>query len=188
MTDSRKSLSETATRILDVAERMARQGGYNAFSFRDIANEIGVKSASIHYHFPTKEDLGQAMVRRYTDRFLDALGAPDDAEPQKMLARYVDVYRKALVEQQLMCLCGMFGAEIAKLPEPVSVRTREFFQRNLDWLETVFRAAGTADPHKKSGETIARLEGAMILARAMNDMDLFQRITGKLPAESLRQG
>ena len=186
MDDSQKPLSETAARILDVAERMARQGGYNAFSFRDIAKEIGVKSASIHYHFPTKEDLGEAMVRRYTDRFMDALGASDEAEPVDMLVRYVEVYRDALIEQQLMCLCGMFGAEIAKLPDPVSARTQEFFQRNLDWLDAVFQAAGVRDSRKKAAETIARLEGAMILARAMEDMELFQRITLGLPAESLR--
>ncbi|MTI01268.1 TetR/AcrR family transcriptional regulator [Roseibium sp. RKSG952] len=181
-----KALSDTAIQILDVAERMARQGGYNAFSFRDIAREIGIKSASIHYHFPTKEDLGEALVERYTNRFLDALGAADDAEPIEMLSRYVSIYRAALIEQQLMCLCGMFGAEIAKLPAPVSERTRAFFERNLEWLDTVFNAAGVQDPRKRSGEVIARLEGAMILARAMNDMDLFQRVTGDLPAESLR--
>ncbi|WP_211198577.1 TetR/AcrR family transcriptional regulator [Ruegeria haliotis] len=179
-------MSETATRILDVAERMARQGGYNAFSFRDIAKEIGIKSASIHYHFPTKEDLGEALVSRYTDRFLDALGQVDGATPSELLARYVAVYRKALIEQELMCLCGMFGAEIAKLPAPVSKRTRAFFERNLDWLESVFKAGNSSDPRRRAGETIAWLEGAMILARSLNDMDLFDRITAELPAETLR--
>jgi TetR/AcrR family transcriptional repressor of nem operon len=186
MAKSDKPPTETAARILDAAERMARLGGYNAFSFRDIASEIGIKSASIHYHSPTKEDLGEVLVKRYTERFLDALGQPDGASPSELLARYVQVYRSALIEQDLMCLCGMFGAEIAKLPDPVSRRTREFFERNLAWLETVFQAAGAKDPRARAGETIAQLEGAMILARSLNDIDLFNRITANLPTESLR--
>ncbi|CUH45064.1 TetR/AcrR family transcriptional regulator [Ruegeria atlantica] len=187
MPKTEKPLSETASRILDVAERMARQGGYYAFSFRDIASEIGIKSASIHYHFPTKEALGEALVTRYTDRFLGALGRLDEATPLESLEQYVAAYRQALIEQDLMCLCGMFGAEIARLPNPVARRTREFFERNLVWLETVFRAAGAANPEARAGETIARLEGSMILARSMNDMDLFQSVTADLPAQALRE-
>lgn len=186
MPKTEKPLSDTANRILDVAEKMARQGGYYAFSFRDIAAEIGIKSASIHYHFPTKEDLGEALVSRYTDRFLGALGRLDESTPSELLVQYVAAYRQALIEQDLMCLCGMFGAEIARLPDPVARRTREFFERNLVWLETVFRAAGTPNPETRAADMIARMEGAMILARSMHDMDLFERITADLPAEVLR--
>ncbi|GAA6208976.1 TetR/AcrR family transcriptional regulator [Cognatishimia sp. WU-CL00825] len=176
------SYSETATRILDTAERVARQGGYNAFSFRDIAAEIGIKSASVHYHFPTKEDLGAALADRYTDRFLGALGAPEDADVKTMVTRYIDACAHALKVDGLMCLCGMFGAEIEQLPSPVARKTRAFFERNLAWLAAVYLAGGhtAAQSNQAAARLIATTEGAMILARAMDDHSLFDSVTADL--------
>ena len=78
-----------AEQILDAAEKMARIGGYHGFSFREIAKDVGIKAASVHYHFPGKQDLGAAIAKRYTERFLESLGAPDDpgAAPTELLQR-----------------------------------------------------------------------------------------------------
>lgn len=174
--------SETASRILDVAERVARQGGYNAFSFRDIANEIGIKSASVHYHFPTKDALGEALAERYTDRFISALGQTDDAAPKDVLERYIEACGTALKEDKLMCLCGMFGAEIEHLPTLVARKTRGFFQRNIAWLAKVYEAQGESPEQAKSSAArmIATVEGAMILARSMDDISLFDAATTEI--------
>jgi len=167
--------SDTAERILDVAERAARTGGYNAFSFREIAAEIGIKSASVHYHFATKEALGEALAERYSDNFFKALGDPLAAPPAELLARYAAVYGSALKQDGLMCLCGVFGAEIADLPPPVARATRAFFARNLDWLGQAYRRRGleAEASDQAAAHMIAALEGAMILARAMGDAALF---------------
>jgi TetR/AcrR family transcriptional repressor of nem operon len=61
--------SEKASEIMDAAERRIRTSGYNGFSFRQIAADVGVKSSSVHHHFPTKPALAAAVARRYTDRF-----------------------------------------------------------------------------------------------------------------------
>lgn len=173
-----KDRSPKADEILDAAERMARTGGYNGFSFREIAKAVGIKAASVHYHFPGKDDLGAAVARRYTDRFLDALGAPDDpAAPEELLAAYVALYRNALAGEGLMCLCGIFGAEIAALPAPVANEARTFFERNVDWLDRLFaRAHPGTDPARCRAaalRTVATLEGAMILARSLDDIAAF---------------
>ena len=76
-------MATRATEILDAAEGFARQTGYNGFSFRDIAAEIGIKSASVHYHFPTKGDLGAALARRYAERFFERLGLASDIATAK---------------------------------------------------------------------------------------------------------
>ena len=73
----------TATRILDVAEGLAQTRGFNGFSYADIAAEIGITKASLHYHFPSKADLGRALVRRYTERFMDALDAIEASDVPK---------------------------------------------------------------------------------------------------------
>ena len=61
-------MADRRSAILDVAERRIRAHGYNGFSFREIADEIGIKSASVHYHFPTKADLAAAVAKRYRER------------------------------------------------------------------------------------------------------------------------
>jgi AcrR family transcriptional regulator len=107
-----------AGEILDSAERQARRRGYNGFSFRDLAADVGIKSASVHYHFPTKAELGAAVAQRYTERFMAHLGDPADPEvaPDALLERYVAAFRRALVRDRQMCLCGLLGAEVESLP------------------------------------------------------------------------
>ena len=184
-----KNRSPKADEILDVAEKMARTGGYNGFSFREIAKQVGIKAASVHYHFPGKDDLGTAVARRYADRFLAALGPPDsDAfTPAELLHRYVDAYRRSIAEEDLMCLCGMFGAEIASLPEPVAVETRLFFERCIAWLTRVMIRAWPHAPQEKVAAVALRLtatlEGALILARSLNDVAVFDRVTHGMKIE-----
>jgi len=179
-------MSERSTKpdeILDAAERMVRTGGYNAFSFREIAKQVGIKAASVHYHFPGKAELGVALARRYTDRFLAGLGAPDDPEvpPEALLDRYVEAYRKSLVEDGLMCLCGMLGAEIAYLPDTVADQARRFFDANIAWLTRVLeRQAAGDDARDEALRRIATLEGAMILARSLDDPGVFNAATKTL--------
>ena len=165
---------------------MARTGGYNGFSFREIAKEVGIKAASVHYHFPAKEELGVAIARRYTERFLAALGRPDDPEaaPETLIRRYVSIYRASLVDDGLMCLCGMLGAEIAFLPPAVAVEAKKFFQENLDWLTAVLERLHGADKtelaRSEAMRIIATLEGALILARSLDDPKAFDAATQAL--------
>ena len=163
--------------IMDVAEAMIRERGYNGFSFRDIADAVKIKSASVHYHFATKGDLGAAVAKAYTERFLNALGDPEEGPPKALIQRYIDACRTAIVKQDKMCLCGMLGAEVAALPENVVRETRIFFEENVDWLAKVYgrRAnVGRAGALRKAYGAVATVEGAMILARTLDDMSAFE--------------
>jgi TetR/AcrR family transcriptional regulator, transcriptional repressor for nem operon len=179
--------STKAEEVLDVAERMARSGGYNGFSFREIAKVVGIKAASVHYHFPTKDALGAAVARRYTDRFLATLGDADDPaiSPEASLRRYVDGFRKALRDEGLMCLCGVLGAEIGHLPAPVAAEARRFFELNVRWLTKVFDRNSTSrrpafNSRAAALWTIAALEGGMILARTMADASIFDDVAASV--------
>lgn len=166
------AINPTAQKIMDIAERAARTGGYDGFSFREIAAELGIKPASVHYHFPTKAALGTAIVAHYTDRFLAALGDADAPAPV-LLDRYIAAYRHSVAEENLMCLCGMFGAEIAKLPPPVADTARAFFDRNIDWIAPVLDRLGATDPRAEAKALIAALEGGLVVARATGDLGAF---------------
>ena len=182
-----------AHEILDAAEQMVRRGGYNGFSYREIAKRVGIKAASVHYHFPGKGDLGAAVARRYTDRFLTALGEANDPdeEPSELLQRYVGAYRRGLIDEGLMCLCGMLGAEVAALPEPVASEAKRFFERNIEWLTQLFRRNDSEAKSEGSRihalRIIATLEGAMILARTLGDQSVFDDIASGVPLASQTQ-
>ena len=176
---------ETANRILAIAQRMIQAQGYNGFSFRDIAAEIGIKSASVHYHFATKGDLGAAVAARYAERFVAWLEriVTEGRDARHRLILYVGLFRAAVVEDGRMCLCGMLGAESEALPPEVLEEARQFFTRNVAWLRNVFESgasdatltfSGSAEAHARL--VLAALEGAMVFARVNNDPKAFEQI------------
>lgn len=162
-------------KIIAAAETRMREGGFHGFSFREIAGDVGIKSASVHYHFPTKEVLGAAVARNYTDRFMAALGDPDDAsrDPQALLALYVELFRKALLHDRQICLCGVLASEIKALPSLVGADVRRFFEQNIAWLEVVLFRRSPQLPAEtiriRAAGIIATLEGAMLLAHGLGD-------------------
>ena len=159
----------TEDRILDVAEAAARRGGYNGFSFRDIASEIGIKSASIHYHFPTKGDLGKALAQRYRERFFEALPDPSDVDKKTALTELARAFQSSAKADGKMCLCGMLAAEVDALPAEVAAETKAFFKSGLDWVERVLEASiPDADERLATAVAlIAGLEGALIARRGL---------------------
>ncbi len=167
----------TAEHILDVAERLAQTRGFNGFSYAHIAAEIGITKASLHYHFPSKADLGRALVARYAKNFQAAtagiLASGEDALVK--LKQYVLVYRQVLGADR-MCLCGMFAAEYATLPEQVQQELRRFFDENERWLTGVLeeglrQGALQFEGHARdvAGLLTGALEGSMLLARSYGD-------------------
>ena len=167
-----------AAEILDVAERHMRRGGFDAVSFRSVAAEVGIKSASVHYHFPQKADLGKAVVRRYTDRFLAALGAPDDPTESvaARLGRLCQAYRAAVLDDKLVCLCCVLGAESQDLPEPVAVAVGTFFTQLMSWTDVALeRGPDGAKDGLDAAQLIASLQGSMILALVLKRPELYSR-------------
>src|ERR1700749_1981481 len=125
----------TRARILDVAERLVQTRGFNGFSYADVASELGVTKASLHYHFQGKAELGEELIDRYTERFtaeLERIDA-DGLAPQAKLAAYASLYADVLREDR-MCLCGMLAAEYETLPTPMRDAILDFFDRNQVWL------------------------------------------------------
>src|SRR5437762_2293303 len=128
------SSAPTATRILDVAEQLAQTHGFNGFSYADIAIKVKVQKPTLHHHFPTKADLGVALIERYHESFFAVLRALESEvqDPRVRLDRYVDLYRSVLTKDRL-CLCGMFAAEVSTLPKPMRTRVTRFFAENEVW-------------------------------------------------------
>src|SRR6266496_3513470 len=74
---------DTKQKILDTAERLFGAKGYDATSLRQIIAEAGVNLAAIHYHFGSKEDLLDEIVRRKAEPVNQArLAMLDQAEKE----------------------------------------------------------------------------------------------------------
>ncbi len=174
--------SPAAQRILDIAEQLAQTRGFNGFSYADIASELAVTKASLHYHFATKAALGRALIARYHVAFdseLDAIDRRTKVAPEK-LRRYVALY-DSVMRRNRMCLCGMLAAEYATLPGPMQDELRTFFDANETWLATVFEEGRRAGDLRFAGSVrqrarafVTALEGAMLVARAFEDGRRFQ--------------
>ena len=180
----------TAARILDVAERLVQVRGFNGFSYADIAAELQITKAALHYHFASKADLGEALISRYADRFMAALASLDTADgtASAKLDAYAGLYLQVLRNRK-MCLCGMLAAEYQTLPQPMQDAVIRFFDQNESWLESVLEQ-GRADGSLHfagSARDIARmivagLEGAMLIARPYGDIARFQAAAASLLA------
>lgn len=172
----------TAQRILDVAERLVQDRGYNGFSYADIAGELGIAKASLHYHFASKAELGEALIERYSARFAEALERIDStiAGASAKLEAYSNLYTDVLRGDR-MCLCGMLAAEYQTLPPPMRTSVIRFFDANTTWLAGVLtdgQSEGTlsfaGSPAEAAQTVLSALQGAMLVARPYGDLGRFQ--------------
>jgi TetR/AcrR family transcriptional repressor of nem operon len=164
--------------------------GFNGFSYADVASELAVTKASLHYHFSGKADLGEALMTRYARRFAEALDEVDarlDDERDK-LAAYADLYADVLRGGR-MCLCGMPAADYETLPEPMRRAVVRFLDDNETWLEAVLEAGrrrrtlAFEGPAREAAQLIVSgLEGVMLVARPYGDLARFQAAADRLLA------
>jgi len=167
----------TAERILDIAERLVQTRGFTNFSYADIAAELGITKASLHYHFPGKAELGQAVIARYGQRFPDAR-----AKLEAYAGLYADVLRG-----NRMCMCGVLAGEYETLPDPMRAAVIRFFDDNQTWLVHVLDDGlqdGTLE-FSGSKQDVAQtilvtLEGAMLVARPYGDLGRFTAASQQL--------
>jgi TetR/AcrR family transcriptional repressor of nem operon len=179
---------ETAQRILDIAERLVQTQGFNGFSYADIAAELHVTKASLHYHFATKAELGAELIARYHASFQRALDAISEAEPdaRARLRRYAELYA-AVLRRDRMCLCGMLASELGTLPQGMREAVTRFFDANEAWVARVLehgrraRALRFRGPPEDLARTlVASLEGAMLVARSYGDPSRFDASAARL--------
>jgi TetR/AcrR family transcriptional repressor of nem operon len=176
--------------IMETARATVQRHGYNGLSFRELAKEVGIKSASIHYYFPTKGELGAALARRYSEEahalFESFLS---EADPSSWLVKYTDVFRMALEKDNRMCLCGIMGAEYDELPEAVKVEVSAFADVNTAWLKKALMELGVTKSQLSdtAGAIYAAVIGAQLIARSRNDISFYDqaikayRTTGLIP-------
>jgi TetR/AcrR family transcriptional repressor of nem operon len=178
---------DTRRELLDLAETLVRTRGYNGFSYRDLAEQIGIKTASIHYHFPTKGDLGEALIENEREVFARNLAQLDAAEkdPRRRLERFIQLFQATTIGcHNRMCLGAMLAVEQETLPDAVGQAVLRLFADNEAWLAKLLEEGRKKRQFgfKGSADTAARclfssLEGALLMARAFGDIRRYEAST-----------
>ena len=183
--------ADTRSRILDLAENLLLERGYNAFSYQHIARELGIKPAAIHYHYPSKDDLGTAIVARQLRRLRKWRDLPRvaDLPPAAQLEALLAVYDDHARHECRVCLFGALAADFRTLPAPMQAELRIFNRELTEWVAQVL-AVGRAtaslrfvgSPAAKAAQVLTTLAGALQVAR-VHDETPFQVIVGQLRLE-----
>lgn len=174
--------ADTRDMIMTVARATVQAHVYNALSFRELAKAVGIKSASVHYHFPTKGVLGAALARRYSDdavKYLDALLADSRDQTSRMKA-YTEIFRTALLNDNRMCLCGIMSAERDDLPAEVRAEVDRFADVNVHWLTEVLLSPRKPGLSKQATQRRAlaifsAVQGAQLVARGRASVAVYDQ-------------
>ena len=189
-----RTTTDTTELILDAAQELVQLRGFNAFSYRDIADRIGLRTASIHYHFPRKDDLARTLIRRYHDRFRTALRriGGEERRPDIRLTDYMALFSSFSDQGDHLCLFAVFSADLSSLSDDVRQEVRAFYDTNVDWIRHVLeegRKTGTFAFSGSSGEIargiFALVEGEILVTRAFASSS---RVTSILPVARLLLG
>jgi len=177
------NLSTTADDILGCARSLIIAGGYNGFSYADIAEVIGIRKASIHHHFPTKTELVRTLVSRYREEAAEGMAALERnvAEPMGQLRAYAGYWEACIADARAsFCVCALLASEIPVLPEPIVLEVRAHFRALSAWLASVLERGARQGTFLLAGGARAEAEilmaavhGAMLSARAYGDARIF---------------
>ena len=167
--------NEVSEKILNVAQDFVMERGYKAFSYRDLSKEIGIKTSSIHYYFPSKGDLGKSLVERFTKNVKASVELIDSTtqDPIEKIRKYIRIFYENLKAGDRVCFCAMLASDYANLPEDVQKEVINLIQLHERWLTTVLDSGLKKKVFRFSGKTedkakaiFSALEGATISSRA----------------------
>jgi TetR/AcrR family transcriptional repressor of nem operon len=182
---------DTRSELLSCAETLIRCRGYNGFSYADLAREVGVRTATIHYHFPTKRDLGVQLIASYDEKYDRALAEITNATQNgaERIESYAKLYLNGL-EQELSCLCAVLAITPNLLPAEMHESVCRFFRKHLRWLEMVLRegrANGSIRPDidasLQARLVITLLEGGLLMERMLDGPPGFKSTIAALKSQ-----
>jgi TetR/AcrR family transcriptional regulator, transcriptional repressor for nem operon len=182
--------SDSKEKILAAAKLAAQAHGYNGLNFRDLAEDVGLRPATIYHHFPSKADLAVTVAKRYWEDHAAALETilTQSSNPVGALRRYPETFRWALENENRMCLSGFMAAEYDDLPEPVKKEVQTFADINVAWLSRTLSAAKVASSKKSvawAKAIFAAVAGAQLMARSRSDISLYDSLIASYRAVGL---
>lgn len=185
---------DTAGLLLDQAQALVQDRGFNAFSYKNLAESVGIRTASVHYHFPSKEDLGLALMQRYTAQLNELLSSLDTRRisHRAKLGGLIDAYAET-EKRGAICLCGSLATDLHTLPSALQSAVATYLDRTTDWVRGILEQGSEAGdfsfqgkPADLAASLIAGLQGALLLSRGSGGVPLVAAVRRSF-LTSLRQ-
>ncbi|CAN7557124.1 TetR/AcrR family transcriptional regulator [Rhizobium rhizogenes] len=180
------NLLTTSDEILASARTLIMSGGYNGFSYADIAEVVGIRKASIHHHFPSKVDLVRTLVKQYReDAEMAVAGLEQNVpDPLQLLKTYAGHWAKCIEDaSRPFCVCALLASELPALPPEVAGEVKAFFRFASTWLTSVMERGSkegtvnlSSEPRVEAEAFMATVHGAMLSARAYGAPEVFATI------------
>ncbi|MFM2085555.1 MAG: hypothetical protein RLZZ237_424 [Pseudomonadota bacterium] len=182
----------TSEKILQCAQTLVIAGGYNGFSYADIAKIIGIRNASIHHHFASKAILVQSLVQQYSETARNGIAYLETsiADPMAQLRAYAGYWEKCIADPAAsFCVCAMLAAEMPILPAEIALEVKAHFRMLSAWLASVLECGKqqgvirlNGAPEVEAEMFMATVHGAMLSARACEDATMFAVIVNPMLA------
>ncbi len=170
--------TEISKEIVSLSTKLFQQAGYKSFSYRDLAKEIGIKTSSIHYYFPSKDDLALIIAKQYRKEFAEELNniGTKSTDPQSKLDLYMDLYLKRFRQNKTVSFLSMLTMDLDNLPEMVREEVLIIINDSISWIQRTIEDGYSTKvfQYDQSAENLAQslfsaLQGATITSRAIND-------------------
>lgn len=173
-------MSDKRTELQSLAQAIVQRSGLHELSFRQLAEQTGIKSSSVHYYFPEKHDLTAVLISSYSEAFAQRLAAiaVKPVGLKRKLSAFVDLFEEAAQDDRL-CLCGMLAAEISSLDEHCRRLLIVFFKQAEAWLAQILKQhkrelLAPLSPCRLAAVLMSGLEGALLLDRVHGAGDHLQ--------------
>lgn len=181
--------------IVQIAESVILQRGFNTLSYKDISGRLEIKKATIHEFFPTKDDLGKAVIQKSRHAFRDWSKEIDACEldPTDKLDTFFASYRTLLADGDKICIAGILGAELNTLPKSMQSELRFYYLERQKWLMQLLSDGlytgvfiFAASPEDEALFILSSLQGGLQIARINDDHDIFFTICRQLKSNLVR--
>ena len=123
----------TKSKIIQIGDALIREKGYNGFSFSDISKQLNIRNASVHYHFPTKTDLGVAIVQKHITGLEHLIGLNAGKDPLQKLHAFLSIYENIKSEDKI-CLVGTLATDLCTVDSEVRLALKILVDRILQWV------------------------------------------------------
>jgi len=178
--------------IIQLADTLIRQKGYNAFSFYDISDKVGIKTASVHYHFPAKSDLGVAVIEQHIENLNNVIEHYKQKSSTEKLDKFFSIYANIKKENKV-CLVGSLATDFNTLDKKVQQKLKAFSEVMLNWVSN-FLEDGRKDnlfdfegePRTKALMIISNMLAIVQLSRLTNEKD-FEAVKKSIKNELLKK-
>jgi TetR/AcrR family transcriptional repressor of nem operon len=179
---------ETRTKILNSAQRLIQTRSFEGFSFQDIADEVGIRKASLYHHFDSKDAVAIGVLKRGADWVTGQLDATKELAPPERLERYFDLFHDLHGKAERMCPGGSFASVLGAVSPAVQRALHAFTKMHLDWLEGVVREGaelgafeiGEQAPRDVALQIFSSVQGALLTGRLTADQGVLDVVATEL--------